>query len=199
VLEGENAVARNREVMGATNPEQADQGTIRKTLAESIEANSVHGSDSPENAAIEIAYFFVISLHRYPDASDLVANFIFLAVGFAASLNCLRVPTNRHRVDGVIAALLHGGVLAMLTLLFMIGTLNRRSIEAVDGQIAAAAAILLLLALGAWRATRLIRLSAQLQESLATCCPYCEYDIRVLTTDRRCPECGAEAAIGSAD
>jgi len=58
VLEGENAVARNREVMGATNPEQADEGTIRKTLAESIEANSVHGSDSAENAKIEIDYFF---------------------------------------------------------------------------------------------------------------------------------------------
>ncbi len=58
VLEGENAVLKNREVMGATNPEQADEGTIRKAFAESIEANSVHGSDSPENAAIEIAYFF---------------------------------------------------------------------------------------------------------------------------------------------
>jgi len=58
VLEGENAVLRNREVMGATNPEQAAEGTIRKTYAESIEANSVHGSDSDENAAIEIAYFF---------------------------------------------------------------------------------------------------------------------------------------------
>ncbi len=58
VLEGENAVLRNREVMGATNPENADAGTIRKELAESIEANSVHGSDSDENAAIEIAYFF---------------------------------------------------------------------------------------------------------------------------------------------
>ena len=58
VLEGENAVARNREVMGATNPANADEGTIRKTFAESIEANSVHGSDSPETAAIEIAYFF---------------------------------------------------------------------------------------------------------------------------------------------
>jgi nucleoside-diphosphate kinase len=58
VLEGENAVLRNREVMGATNPEQADAGTIRKTYAESIEANSVHGSDSDENAAIEIDYFF---------------------------------------------------------------------------------------------------------------------------------------------
>jgi nucleoside-diphosphate kinase len=58
VLEGENAVARNREVMGATNPAQADEGTIRKTFAESIEANSVHGSDSPENARIEIDFFF---------------------------------------------------------------------------------------------------------------------------------------------
>ncbi|HLL60030.1 MAG TPA: nucleoside-diphosphate kinase [Allosphingosinicella sp.] len=58
VLEGENAVARNREIMGATNPENADEGTIRKTLAESIEANSVHGSDSRENAQIEIDYFF---------------------------------------------------------------------------------------------------------------------------------------------
>ena len=58
VLEGENAVARNREVMGATNPANADEGTIRKTYAESIEANSVHGSDSPENAKIEIDYFF---------------------------------------------------------------------------------------------------------------------------------------------
>ena len=58
VLEGENAVARNREVMGATNPANADEGTIRKTLAESIEANSVHGSDSAENAKIEIDFFF---------------------------------------------------------------------------------------------------------------------------------------------
>jgi nucleoside-diphosphate kinase len=58
VLEGENAVLRNREVMGATNPEQADAGTIRNPYAESIEANSVHGSDSDENAAIEIDYFF---------------------------------------------------------------------------------------------------------------------------------------------
>ena len=58
VLEGENAVARNREVMGATNPAQADEGTIRKAYAESIEANSVHGSDSDENAAIEIDYLF---------------------------------------------------------------------------------------------------------------------------------------------
>jgi nucleoside-diphosphate kinase len=58
VLEGENAVLGNREVMGATNPEQANNGTIRKTFAESIEANSVHGSDSLENAKIEIDYFF---------------------------------------------------------------------------------------------------------------------------------------------
>ncbi|MEM8589530.1 MAG: nucleoside-diphosphate kinase [Pseudomonadota bacterium] len=58
VLEGENAVSRNREIMGATNPANAEEGTIRKDFAESIEANSVHGSDSPENAAIEIAYFF---------------------------------------------------------------------------------------------------------------------------------------------
>ncbi|MFQ5533880.1 MAG: nucleoside-diphosphate kinase [Sphingomonadales bacterium] len=58
VLEGENAVAKNREVMGATNPAEAAEGTIRKDFAESIEANSVHGSDSSENAAIEIAFFF---------------------------------------------------------------------------------------------------------------------------------------------
>ncbi len=58
VLEGENAVARNREIMGATNPANAAEGTIRKSFAESIEANSAHGSDSLENAAIEIAYFF---------------------------------------------------------------------------------------------------------------------------------------------
>ena len=58
VLDGENAVQRNRDIMGATNPENAAEGTIRKTHAESIEANSVHGSDSDENAAIEIAYFF---------------------------------------------------------------------------------------------------------------------------------------------
>ena len=58
VLEGENAVAKNREIMGATNPANAAAGTIRKDFAESIEANSVHGSDSLENAKIEIAYFF---------------------------------------------------------------------------------------------------------------------------------------------
>ncbi|HOO49775.1 MAG TPA: nucleoside-diphosphate kinase, partial [Alphaproteobacteria bacterium] len=58
VLEGEGAVLKNREIMGATNPADAADGTIRKDFAESIEANSVHGSDSLENAAIEIAYFF---------------------------------------------------------------------------------------------------------------------------------------------
>jgi nucleoside-diphosphate kinase len=58
VLEGENAVAKNREVMGATNPANAAPGTIRKEFAESIEANSVHGSDSLENAKTEIAFFF---------------------------------------------------------------------------------------------------------------------------------------------
>jgi nucleoside-diphosphate kinase len=58
VLEGDGAVAKNREVMGATDPAKADAGTIRKDFAESIEANSVHGSDSPENAAQEIAFFF---------------------------------------------------------------------------------------------------------------------------------------------
>jgi nucleoside-diphosphate kinase len=58
VLEGEGAIARVRELMGATNPAQAAPGTIRKDFAESIEANAVHGSDSPESAAFEIAYFF---------------------------------------------------------------------------------------------------------------------------------------------
>ena len=58
VLEGEDAVKRNRDIMGATNPADAAEGTIRKLFAESIEANSVHGSDSDENAAIEIAFFF---------------------------------------------------------------------------------------------------------------------------------------------
>jgi nucleoside-diphosphate kinase len=58
VLEGEDAITKNREVMGATNPDDAAEGTIRKLYAENIEANSVHGSDSPENAAIEIKYFF---------------------------------------------------------------------------------------------------------------------------------------------
>ncbi|MDA5194369.1 nucleoside-diphosphate kinase [Govanella unica] len=58
VLEGENAVLKNRDVMGATNPKDAAEGTIRKEFAESIEANSVHGSDSAENAANEIKFFF---------------------------------------------------------------------------------------------------------------------------------------------
>lgn len=58
VLEGDNAVLKNREVMGATDPAKADEGTVRKTFAENIEANSVHGSDSPENAANEIRFFF---------------------------------------------------------------------------------------------------------------------------------------------
>jgi nucleoside-diphosphate kinase len=58
VLEDDNAVQRNREVMGATNPADAAEGTIRKTFAESIEANSVHGSDSDENARTEIDFFF---------------------------------------------------------------------------------------------------------------------------------------------
>ncbi|MGY6663331.1 MAG: nucleoside-diphosphate kinase [Glycocaulis sp.] len=58
VLEGEDAIAKYRTVMGATNPANADEGTIRKLFAESIEANSVHGSDAPETAAVEIAYFF---------------------------------------------------------------------------------------------------------------------------------------------
>jgi nucleoside-diphosphate kinase len=58
VLEGENAILRNREIMGATNPANADDGTIRKDLGESVEANSVHGSDSPESAAREISFYF---------------------------------------------------------------------------------------------------------------------------------------------
>ena len=58
VLEGENAVQKNRNVMGATNPKEADEGTIRKEYAESLEANSVHGSDSEENADTEISFFF---------------------------------------------------------------------------------------------------------------------------------------------
>ena len=58
VLEGEGAIARNREIMGATNPADAAPGTIRADFAESIEANSAHGSDSPETAAFEIGYFF---------------------------------------------------------------------------------------------------------------------------------------------
>ena len=58
VLEGENAVAKHREIMGATNPQEASSGTIRADFAESLDENAVHGSDSIENAAIEIAYFF---------------------------------------------------------------------------------------------------------------------------------------------
>ena len=58
VLEGENAIAKNREVMGATNPANADDGTIRKEFALSVGENSVHGSDAPETAAVEIAFFF---------------------------------------------------------------------------------------------------------------------------------------------
>ena len=58
VLEGDNAIARYREVMGATNPANADEGTIRKVHAESMQNNSVHGSDAPETAAVEIAQFF---------------------------------------------------------------------------------------------------------------------------------------------
>lgn len=58
VLEGENAVARNRELMGATDPKKAEKGTIRADFAESIDANAVHGSDSLENAKVEIAFFF---------------------------------------------------------------------------------------------------------------------------------------------
>src|SRR3990167_7726224 len=57
-LEGENAIAKHRELMGATDPKKADKGTIRADFADSIDANAVHGSDSAENAAIEIAYFF---------------------------------------------------------------------------------------------------------------------------------------------
>ena len=58
VLEGENAIAENRELMGATNPQEAEEGTIRADFAESIDANAVHGSDSSESAAREVAYFF---------------------------------------------------------------------------------------------------------------------------------------------
>jgi nucleoside-diphosphate kinase len=58
VLEGENAVAKNREIMGATDPSKAAEGTIRKMFASSIEANTVHGSDSVDNAKVEVSYFF---------------------------------------------------------------------------------------------------------------------------------------------
>jgi nucleoside-diphosphate kinase len=66
VLEGEGAIARNREVMGATDPKKAAEGTIRKLFATDIEKNTVHGSDSPENAKIEVSYFFPeIEVHAY--------------------------------------------------------------------------------------------------------------------------------------
>ena len=58
VLQGENAIAKNRDLMGATDPKQAEAGTIRADFADSIDANAVHGSDSPETAAVEIAFFF---------------------------------------------------------------------------------------------------------------------------------------------
>ena len=58
VLEGDNAIAKNRELMGATDPKKADKGTIRADFADSIDANAVHGPDAPETAAVEIAYFF---------------------------------------------------------------------------------------------------------------------------------------------
>lgn len=61
VLEGENAIAQNRQLMGATNPQEAEAGTIRADFAESIDANAVHGSDSPESAAREVAFFFAES------------------------------------------------------------------------------------------------------------------------------------------
>ncbi len=61
VLEGDNAIQKNRELMGATDPKQADKGTIRADFAQSIDANAVHGSDAPETAATEIAYFFAAS------------------------------------------------------------------------------------------------------------------------------------------
>jgi nucleoside-diphosphate kinase len=68
VLEGANAVALNRQLMGATNPKEAEPGTIRADHADSIEANAVHGSDSPENAATEIAFFFA-GMDRHSRAS----------------------------------------------------------------------------------------------------------------------------------
>jgi nucleoside-diphosphate kinase len=61
VLEGENAIQKNRDLMGATDPKKADKGTIRADFAQSIDANAVHGSDAPETAAVEIAYFFPAS------------------------------------------------------------------------------------------------------------------------------------------
>ena len=64
VLEGENAIAKNRELMGATDPKKADKGTIRADFADSIDANAVHGSDAPETAAVEVAFFFP-GMHVY--------------------------------------------------------------------------------------------------------------------------------------
>lgn len=66
VLEGENAIARNREIMGATNPAEAEEGSIRKDYALDIEQNTVHGSDSAESAASEVAYFFAITELVHP-------------------------------------------------------------------------------------------------------------------------------------
>ena len=64
VLEGEDAIAKNRQLMGATDPKKAEKGTIRADFAESIDANAVHGSDAPETAAVEIAYFFpTLAIH----------------------------------------------------------------------------------------------------------------------------------------
>jgi nucleoside-diphosphate kinase len=66
VLEGENAIAKNREVMGATNPAQATAGTLRKDFGTDVEKNTVHGSDSPETARVEVAYFFRdTEIHAY--------------------------------------------------------------------------------------------------------------------------------------
>jgi len=58
VLEGDNAITKNREIMGATNPQEATEGTIRADFAETVDENAVHGSDAPETAAVEIAFFF---------------------------------------------------------------------------------------------------------------------------------------------
>jgi nucleoside-diphosphate kinase len=58
VLQGDNAIAKNRELMGATDPKKAEKGTIRADFADSIDANAVHGSDAPETAAVEVAFFF---------------------------------------------------------------------------------------------------------------------------------------------
>lgn len=76
VLEGEGAIAKNRELMGATDPKKADAGTIRADFADSIDANAVHGSDSAENAAIEVAYFFPSS-EVYSRYSFFIASHLF--------------------------------------------------------------------------------------------------------------------------